>query len=1143
MTGALAKLPDSARATRLSGSAQTGCAAAARAHAALGDGTVLGPAAGAFGTVTAGAQVDLSGLAGSLGGALRTITGAVPAGVVEQIEGVDRAFSGVLDAVGGNALLRLLPEGSALRDVVGQLIDEATALFEQRLTELGERVLGTHELADLREGLDLLDGLRTDYAAHADRLADVLAGTLLGFDPAVLRPLRAHLSAVVELAGRLDAAALATLTRPLGDAAAQAAAAVRHAVDTLDPAMAASYDELAGALDAASAAITGAGGALQPLYAGVAGTLATVSPAELLGGYLALLEAVQLTGRDLVGDVLDSTLELFDELVAAAQALASPAELAAGLRQLGAHLRDAVAGSAIGQAREEVVRFLGAIRDTVAEIPLTQARDALRGMLDRVGSEISDLGLADLATTIEKGFDELVAAAATAAREAKELVTSALSTLLDALDTLPVADLAGALSDAVAQLGGVIHQLHDDAAGFLDDLQGQLDSLSRLSFTPASDAVIAEIDQLKARLVAMNPDALSEEAKLAVRAALAVLEALDVEGKVITELDTLYAELDGKVRTVLDEIGAGLERVHRSLGELSPAALLGPVTQGLGAVRSAVDSLDAATLTAPLHEELHRLDGWLATLHPGSVLAPLQGSYDTGVTLVRRLDPDVWGAPLAGLHADLVALADRLDLGPLFTELNDRRRDLVEVAREGLTQAITAVDLPEPLAGWFVRVLPLVTGTTELLTLNPGGFLRELAGSVRVAFPPSALYDPLEEVFGAALATLGSVPAADLVAAATGLRDTVTALDELEPAALVTRLRAAHTRLIGLHGPVLGPLAAVADLKAAFHTRVDVAVSTPAGQVARVDARFDATLALLDGATAGSVARSLVQAQDAALVALARAADALATDPGLAAAQQSFGRLRAGVDALVPPALPRSGPLTADAVLAACEHWRPAVRVVELDGRLAAFAAAVAPAATALDEAFEAFGADLDAIAALIDPLALEPPIAEIFDAVRAQVDALDPTTVLADLRTEVYLPITQAITALDPKALAIRLDAAYTAARTAVLAEFGGLVDAVTRALNEHLAAVRTTVDTLLGQLDTTLDGATQDVQDVLTRVSDLVFVGLVQRLRQVLDNLQRSFDTELRRIARAFDAMLDAAPIGHRIHAGAAPTPAGAA
>ncbi|TQM61941.1 hypothetical protein [Humibacillus xanthopallidus] len=1143
MTGALATLPDSAFATRLSGSAQAGCAASAKAHKSLGDGTLLAPVSGAFGSVTAGAQVDVSGLAGSLDGALKTIAGAVPASVVERIEGMDRAFSGVLDAVGANPVLSRLPEGGALRDVVAQIIDEAVDLLEQRLTQLGESLLGTSELATLREGLTLLSGLRTDYPAHADRLAEFVAQTLLGFDPAVLSPLHARMSVVVDLAARLDDGVLATLGRPVTQAATQAAAAIRSAVDALDPASAASYQTLLGALDAATAAINGAGAAFRPVYDDVAHTFAVLQPAELLAGYLEILDDLELTGHELIGDVLDTTVQLFDELITAVQALTPSAELGTTLGELGRHLRDTVAGSAVGQARGEVVQFLGRIRDTVAEIPLTAARDALRGMLDRVGGEISDLGLANLEETIGKGLDDLAAAAMKACREASDLVQGALTGLLDAIDDLPVADLAGALADAVGRLGGVVDGLHDDASGLIDDLQAQVDSLSQLSFTPVSDEVIGEIDQLKSRLASMNPDALSDEAKLAIRAALAVLEAVDVEDKVVDVLGQGYAELDAKVREVLDDIAAGLERLHRSVGELDPATLLAPVTKELAVVRSTVDSLDAATLTTPLHDQLRHLDSWLATLHPGTVLTPLQGTYDDGVAMIHRLDPEIWGAPLAGLHADLTALAERLDLGPLFTELNDRRRDLIERARDGLTQSLTAADLPEPVAGWLTSVMPLVTGTTELVTLEPGAFLRRLSEQVQADFPVSRLYVPLDEVFTSALAALGSVPEGDLVAAATTVRDAVTTLDDLEPAALLTRLRAAHTRLIGLHAPVLAPFSATAELQAAFHARVDVAVSTPAGEVARVDARFDAVLSLLTGVTDSTVAHALDSAQDAALIALGNAANELAGDSRLDAAQASFVQLRDAVDALVPPSLPRTGPLTASVVLTACEHWRPSLRAAELDQRLTAFAAALAPVADALGEALDAFADDLDATAELIDPLALEPPIAEVFDAVRAQVEALDPTTLLADLRTEVYLPITEAIAALDPHELAARLDATYTKARTGILDEFTGLIDAVTRALNEHLAGVRKAVQDLLGRLDTTLTAATTDVQDVVKRVSDLVFVDLLQRLRQVLENLQHSFDTELRRIARAFDAMLDAAPIGHRIHPRSGTTQAGAA
>ena len=448
---------------------------------------------------------------------------------------------------------------------------------------------------------------------------------------------------------------------------------------------------------------------------------------------------------------------------------------------------------------------------------------------------------------------------------------------------------------------------------------------------------------------------------------------------------------------------------------------------------------------------------------------------------------------------------------------------------------MSRIDLPEPLRGWLLRVLPLVNGVSDLLTFDPATGLRELSRLAHESFTLSALYEPLEEIFQAVLAALHAVPPADLVAAATPLRDAVTALDALEPQAILTQLRAGHRRLADATATtVLAPLMSLHDLRAAFHARVDVAVTTPAGQVARVDARFDAALALLDAGDRASVISTVTARQDEALTALRTGMDAVAVDPRLADAQASFIRLREAVARLIPPELPRTGALDAGAVIAACEHWRPATRGEQLDTRLSAFVAALAPAAAAVEAAADAFADDVQAAAQLVDPLALDPVVAEVFDAVRAQVEALDPSALLDALRTDVYLPVAKAVQAVDPSRIGQRLDAAYDAARTAVLGELNGLVAAVTQALQAHLAAVRTAVDGLLDQIGGTLEQTAGALRDVVTRAGDLVFVDLVARLRAVLDTLATSFDTELGRIRVAFDAMLDAAPVGPRSQAG---------
>ena len=255
MPNALKQLPDSATVNRLSDSTQSGCDAAVAAHAQLGaGGPTLGPAAAVFGSITAGASVDLPRLGETVGGSLRSVVSALPAGVLEQVEGMEQEFSRMLDMVGGNPLLGVLPEGSALQDVVRQIIDEAVELLEQRVRELAENLLGKEEVSALLDGFAVIEGLATDYPAHAAELSAFLRATLLGFDPLVLGPLRAQVDGTASMVVTLDADALAVLTAGPSAALTSALATVSDAVDHLDPALADGYARLSTALKAAVSA-------------------------------------------------------------------------------------------------------------------------------------------------------------------------------------------------------------------------------------------------------------------------------------------------------------------------------------------------------------------------------------------------------------------------------------------------------------------------------------------------------------------------------------------------------------------------------------------------------------------------------------------------------------------------------------------------------------------------------------------------------------------------------------------------------------------------------------------------------------------------------------------------------------------------
>ena len=362
-------------------------------------------------------------------------------------------------------------------------------------------------------------------------------------------------------------------------------------------------------------------------------------------------------------------------------------------------------------------------------------------------------------------------------------------------------------------------------------------------------------------------------------------------------------------------------------------------------------------------------------------MTPLDAPYDAVVAAIGRLDPAVWGASLVELHADLVALVDRIDLGPLFAELDERRRGLLATTREALAQGVQALELPAPLDAWFSRVRLLLEEVTDLLFSDPGEGMRQLGFRVAVEFKPSSLYEPLDAAFDEVVATLDAIPDADLVAAATALRDDLlAALELLEPARLQARLRAAHRRLAeATAASVLPAASALTTARATFRAKVDVAVSTPSGEVARVSARFDAVFAMLESGRGGSIAANLVRRHDEALEALRQAVDAV----DVTAAQREWTRLRAQLDRLVPAELLAPEPLTATRVIAACETWRPSARSSAVDERLETFLTTLGPLAQRLDLAFLRFAEELRTAAELLDPLALDQAVIEIIDALR----------------------------------------------------------------------------------------------------------------------------------------------------------------
>lgn len=1131
MAGVLDQLPDTTALARLSASARAAVEVAGDGYAHFSSddpASPLQPLTAAVGTVAEQAAVDVVGLIDALATSLEALRQGLPQGVVDFVAALEEAYASAHELVAGHPLAALVPEGSSLRDMGSRLLDAAVDTLGPRLEDLAGDVLGDDALREVADLVALVEGLRDDLPAHADELPRFVATTLVGFQPAVLEPLRGHVVATLDVVSDLDAAALAGLLDPLRDAAAQALAGLQAAVDALDPGVEAGYDAIVAALDALAGTVTAAATALAPFYDSVRQAVGAHGWQQVLPAFVDLLDAVDLAPQQLVDAVVGVTAELLDGLTERAAAAVESDEMVARVEGFAAGLRTALSQSAIGQLQARLVAALGDVRDTVAAVPLEQVRQAVVDMVGRVGAELDRLDLDGAAAQLEAAFAELEALVTRLVGEAGAAVAEGLDAVGDALEALPVDDLVAAVGQALDQVDAVITAASSGAEAHLDGLREQLRRLEEVSFRPAGDVVVGEIDEIRARLEKMSPNALNSTEQLAVRAAIGLYEALDLEGTVVREVTDAFDALQEGVLRVLAEVEGALQRLRRAFSELDPAQLLDPVTGAFARVDGALGRLDAGSLLAPVRAEVAAVETRLAALSPGSLLAPLSGPYDTVVAAVAALDPTRWGAALEDLHSQLAALVDRVDVGPLFARLDERRTSLLATARQTLTSGLEQLELPPPLDGWFATVRVLLDEVTALLFSDPGEGLRQLAARVTDDFALSSLYEPLENAFDELLSTLQQLPTGPLLEAATEVRDgIVTVLDLLEPERLLARLRAAHRRLVEA-----APTAAVvalpqlAAVQAAFSAKVDAAVSLPAGKVARVRARFDAVATVLDASRPASPLAPLTRGHERVLTALREALDGLDVD----AAQREWTRVRAQLDELLPAALLDPGPLTVPRVIAACETWRPSTRAQPLDAKVQAFLDTLAPLAARLDAALEQFAGDLGVAFRLVDPVALGGAVEEIVDAVRAQVDALAPGPVLETLRDEVWAPVATAVAALDPAQLAARLDAAYAAARDAVAAQLAGLLDAVEQLLAQHLQRARASVAAVQRDVQESLQDTAAAVAGLLSRVDDLVFVELLARLRTVLDNLDTSFDAEVARVVAAFDAMLAAAPTGQR-------------
>ena len=1128
MSGATASLPDLGAVRDAVTNAQSGLGqflATAGALANGGPDSPLNAVTQALGGLHGTLDIDMSGIAERLPQAMTTIRNALPADALRFVEDLQGAYAALSDFLNHSPLVQQIGQGQSLEQTALAVIDGVLQAFGQRLAALGEGLIDADTLAAVRQALELLDRLAGGQAPAAGELVTTLAQQLVGVPHTLLDAARGHLGGALSLLDPFSPAALDGLVAAVRDALAAAFLALASAVQGFDAADAAAYPALEALLAAWHGALQTAFDALDAAFGSLIGVVQSPAWDSVFSGYAAVLGAVPLPEVPTVGDAIDAMAGLLESLISRLHMSLSPAELATQVTRVSGAVHELFAQSALSQVRQMLVDFIGRIQAEVEKIPTDEVKAAVTGMLQRVHQELDSLGIAQIRQGIADGF--VAAHDAIAQQLGGDLlggIHDALAAALAQFNTIPIADVAQALSDAIAQAGALVQQLAGELSQALDQLRDLLSQLDNVDFKPVADEVIDEIDALKAKLAAIKPESLSDAEKFALQGGLALLRAIDLEGMVNTQLKQGFATVDQQlaqgVQAVLDAWNGFRGRILGFDGD----GLMAPVNALLDQVTSAVQGVNGALVTQPLDALVEQLLALAQGLSPAALLQPLQAPYQQMMAAIERANPDVWVQPLRGLHTEIDRVVDLIDITPLLDLLEQKERALFATARAGLLAALDALQLPPPLDSFLDTMKALVMGLADAVFADPDTALAQFNLTLGQQVRPSTLFQPLDLAFDRLLAAIAGLPPAEVLAALEAIRVGLgAALPAMNPGAVLTGMRQAQQRLAVLQPSALAGVLTLPALRLQLDARLDAGAGLSAAK-ASLRAQFDLALAPVVLDLPGSRLNQLQARQRQLADALRQRINGL----DASGAQAAYSRLVNGLDRLLPAFLRQPQPLTRDDVTAGLAALRPSTQARRLDAAVERFLADLAPLQTALDGSVNGFFQEIRQAAQALHPGSLKDAVAGVYAALRARLGVLDPDALAGELRTAVWEPLIDPLRAIDPAAIGQQLDALYQQLIATLGGAVQGLVGQIRSAVDAFLAQVRAALKQVLDALKQQIELILGAVTDLLAQVDALIVHDLLERLLDLLANLERSFDQELDRVTHEFDEMLAAIPLG---------------
>jgi hypothetical protein len=771
--------------------------------------------------------------------------------------------------------------------------------------------------------------------------------------------------------------------------------------------------------------------------------------------------------------------------------------------------------------REALSAVSQGIGDAIAAIPLAESVALLEDLLHQAGTQLDGLDLGRVTAVLEA--ITLDVDPAELRRRLSDEMGRTLAPFASLTADSRLTLVLSQFPDAVGRLGDLIEELDAGVTELREAAESGVSALEGVSFTTLGDLVVARIESVRDDLRAVDPSALSDLERVALRAGLQTLAAVDVPGVIDEELRETYAAAETAITAVLAELEEKLRRLRAALPEYRPSAVLGPVRQAVGEVQSALDVGLAHALTDPLRRLRDEARTAVAGISPSGLLEPLTDPYLALLEVVDRLDPESWAPALTRLHAQLRDAVLSIDLSPVLADLDDWRRELFGGVLERLRTALEEVLPAGPLLDFLDRIWPLLQRVNDALLGGSESSLQAIAVDDAGGFRLGALLDPLDAVYDRFLGLVADLPPGVAVSVFEQMRAGFGAtVDGLDPVGITARLRAAQAELSELAPDVvLGPVLCLPALEQQFETLSASAPPDLGAAISGLRTRFGAVSAGVDADRPDGPMTALRVDH----VQLAARLEQRCADIDDAALGEAYAGVR-DLARQVPAFLRTDVALTRGVILAELSAARPSSDAQRLDRAADDLLSAVNPLLAGVAEAVDGFFAVVRDVLGLLDPLRLAPAARAAADQLGGVVDALDPTELIEHLRAELFLPVRTAVVALDPRQFEAHLVELREQALRLLDETVTGLIDEVTRALDEGLGAIRSAVADLSEQLETVIAAADADLSTLVADFETIPVGDIVGRLRNVLANVRTEFEQELDRVTRAFEEMLAAVP-----------------